>query len=167
MEITKEFLIKAMEERIFLKARNGEKVLISYYNQKNEKYPFMGYSIDKDKDILHESWNHQGITYVDSNKPNPRDIVAVWKEPYFLDGIELSERPLFIHEVIKTKSYFTPVLHDQSIYEFRYTGNSFTNRIINNGLAFKTKQGAEDFLNACLNNIRANNATYCINLIKE
>lgn len=167
MEITKEFLMKAMEKRIFLKARNGKKVLISCYNPTYESYPFIGYVINKNNDILHESWNHQGITYVDSHEPNSRDIVDIWRDPYFFNGVELSERPLFMHEVIKNNYYFTPVLHEENVYTFKYTGNSSSNKIVNNGLAFRTRLGAIDFLNVCLDNIRANINKYTLNLIKD
>lgn len=160
MEITKKFLMKAMKERLFLKARSGEKVLISYYDQKSENYPFIGYVINKNNDILHESWNHQGITYINSNKPNPRDIVGVWKESYVFNGIDLPEAPLSLKDVKVGDTYYIASLQHEAVLNIKYGERKHHKIILNNHLLFETFEGAKAFLDALLSSIKTNYNNY-------
>lgn len=110
MEITKEFLINAMENRVFLKTRLGRKVIISLFNEndENDPYPFIGIEFDhKDmEDFDSSTWTIDG-KYYNEKEDHSSDIIGLWEEsikpePFNLERA-LNGEPVLLRNGLKAE----------------------------------------------------------------
>lgn len=145
MEITQEFLMKAMEERTVLKTKSGHKVIISLYRGSDEKYPFAGLIFDDDDNLYDcELWTSSGDYHSsDDGDEDYLSIVGVWEEPFFFNGVELPEPPLTLEGIKLGDKYFVADFSGLTIYEF--TGYDFDINLIKTGRCFRSELGAKAF----------------------
>lgn len=141
-----------------VKLNNGNKAYILGKTKEKytTKYCLVGYEVLENTDIRPRNWDLTGRAGLHSIY-EPISIAGMWEEPKpkrFINGIEVPE-PVTEETWEEGKIYYYVIFNSINTIKtdcnFFFRDRSAHRELVNNGLVFKTKEGAEAMARALLN----------------